>query len=540
MQQKINSLGVDELQTSDIASSKTPNNIESPSINASQKNKVYQNQFTKIDSSNNSKNTNSPNYTSDEYLNFADRKNTSNEQENDINNNSQFHTGRWTEDEHRKFIEGILAYGNEWKKVQQIIKTRSSTQARSHAQKFFLRVKKVIKSNGGNFNINEKDKIIENIIENFLPDKKEEPLTKSQKEKLLSAVSSNIKYEGDLNERSDEDLQKVIAEEDNLKYRKASNNDLGNKSHKNSAEQNNLYVNNNIFNQRKTSIGQKRKISKNIEPKDKIFYIKKDISHKASLDLPLQKTDNQENNINEENVNQNNNSINLNEYDLNSNNKFNENNKKNIIFNNNSNNFPNNNHNINDNFENRNIMNGCIINNYINVTNNYMNNKYICNFCSNDIINNNGKIISVGSGMGSFSSAGNHRSEFKNASTIDDLTNLANRYLKENWGGGAYSISKLIIHLFAKILAETEEIRKKNIGVYSMDPGWCRTDMGGSGAPLPPEHGAEIGLFLIKLKDGIIPNLQGQYFNSQHGLQITLKRSSNSFLSLGSSTIEQL
>ena len=360
-----------------------------PSINASQKNKVYQNQFTKIDSSNNSKNTNSPNYTSDEYLNFADRKNTSNEQENDINNNSQFHTGRWTEDEHRKFIEGILAYGNEWKKVQQIIKTRSSTQARSHAQKFFLRVKKVIKSNGGNFNINEKDKIIENIIENFLPDKKEEPLTKSQKEKLLSAVSSNIKYEGDLNERSDEDLQKVIAEEDNLKYRKASNNDLGNKSHKNSAEQNNLYVNNNIFNQRKTSIGQKRKISKNIEPKDKIFYIKKDISHKASLDLPLQKTDNQENNINEENVNQNNNSINLNEYDLNSNNKFNENNKKNIIFNNNSNNFPNNNHNINDNFENRNIMNGCIINNYINVTNNYMNNKYICNFCSNDIINNN-------------------------------------------------------------------------------------------------------------------------------------------------------
>ena len=34
-------------------------------------------------------------------------------------------------------------------------------------------------------------------------------------------------------------------------------------------------------------------------------------------------------------------------------------------------------------------MNGCIINNYINVTNNYMNNKYICNLCSNDIINNN-------------------------------------------------------------------------------------------------------------------------------------------------------
>ena len=135
-------------------------------------------------------------------------------------------------------------------------------------------------------------------------------------------------------------------------------------------------------------------------------------------------------------------------------------------------------------------------------------------FLENDIINNNGKIISVGSGLGSFSASGNHRNDFKSASTIDDLINLGNRYLKENWGSEAYSISKLIIHLSAKILGGTEEIRKKNIGVYSMDPGWCRTDMGGSGAPFPPEHGAEIGLFLIQLQDGIIPNLQGQYFNS--------------------------
>ena len=135
-------------------------------------------------------------------------------------------------------------------------------------------------------------------------------------------------------------------------------------------------------------------------------------------------------------------------------------------------------------------------------------------FLQNDIINNNGKIISVGSSMGSFSSSGNHRNDFKNASTVSDLRNLAHRYLKENWGGGSYSISKLLIHLFAKVLAETQEIRTRNIGVYSMDPGWCRTDMGGSGAPLPPEHGAEIGLFLIKLQDGIIPNLHGKYFNS--------------------------
>ena len=135
-------------------------------------------------------------------------------------------------------------------------------------------------------------------------------------------------------------------------------------------------------------------------------------------------------------------------------------------------------------------------------------------FLENDIINENGKIISVGSGLGSFSCAGNHITDFKNARTVNDLITLANRYLKENWSGDPYSISKLIIHLFAKVLGENGEIKNKNISVYAMDPGWCRTDMGGYGAPNPPEHGANIGLFLIKLPYGINPKLQGKYFNN--------------------------
>lgn len=53
-----------------------------------------------------------------------------------------FKTGRWTKHEHKKFLEGICIYGNEWKRVQKHIETRSSTQARSHAQKFFLRLNK--------------------------------------------------------------------------------------------------------------------------------------------------------------------------------------------------------------------------------------------------------------------------------------------------------------------------------------------------------------------------------------------------------------
>lgn len=43
--------------------------------------------------------------------------------------------GRWTNEEHEKFLEAIEIYGRDWKKVQGYVVTRTSTQARSHAQK---------------------------------------------------------------------------------------------------------------------------------------------------------------------------------------------------------------------------------------------------------------------------------------------------------------------------------------------------------------------------------------------------------------------
>jgi SHAQKYF class myb-like DNA-binding protein len=57
---------------------------------------------------------------------------------------NEYSQGRWTLEEHFRFIEGILIYGNNWKKVQKHIGTRSPIQARSHAQKFFIRIKKAV------------------------------------------------------------------------------------------------------------------------------------------------------------------------------------------------------------------------------------------------------------------------------------------------------------------------------------------------------------------------------------------------------------
>jgi SHAQKYF class myb-like DNA-binding protein len=58
--------------------------------------------------------------------------------------------GRWTKEEHKKFVTGkyavdlnVLAlknYGKDWKRVEDFVQTRSGAQIRSHAQKYFIRI----------------------------------------------------------------------------------------------------------------------------------------------------------------------------------------------------------------------------------------------------------------------------------------------------------------------------------------------------------------------------------------------------------------
>jgi SHAQKYF class myb-like DNA-binding protein len=50
--------------------------------------------------------------------------------------------GRWTDEEQLGFTTGLQRYGRNWKMIQQLVQTRSLTQIRTHAQKFFKKVKK--------------------------------------------------------------------------------------------------------------------------------------------------------------------------------------------------------------------------------------------------------------------------------------------------------------------------------------------------------------------------------------------------------------
>lgn len=62
--------------------------------------------------------------------------------------NSDKTTGRWRKDEHERFLEGIISsitqlaiklYGKQWRLVEKYVGTRTGTQVRSHAQKYYMK-----------------------------------------------------------------------------------------------------------------------------------------------------------------------------------------------------------------------------------------------------------------------------------------------------------------------------------------------------------------------------------------------------------------
>ena len=95
-------------------------------------------------------------------INFSDEK------EENLN-------GRWNQDEHIRFIKGCLLYGNNWKKVKKYVKSRSSAQIRSHAQKYLIKLNKKYRTydfgknkfSDNNDNNSFDNEFIESIVNNF-------------------------------------------------------------------------------------------------------------------------------------------------------------------------------------------------------------------------------------------------------------------------------------------------------------------------------------------------------------------------------------
>lgn len=50
-------------------------------------------------------------------------------------------TGRWGNAEHKVFVKYLQLFGKDWRKISERIKTRSPVQVRTHAQKYFLKLR---------------------------------------------------------------------------------------------------------------------------------------------------------------------------------------------------------------------------------------------------------------------------------------------------------------------------------------------------------------------------------------------------------------
>lgn len=71
---------------------------------------------------------------------IEEKSKSSDEVNSEYDKNSNERQGRWLQSEHFRFLKGCLLYGNNWGKVKDIVKSRSSAQIRSHAQKYLIKL----------------------------------------------------------------------------------------------------------------------------------------------------------------------------------------------------------------------------------------------------------------------------------------------------------------------------------------------------------------------------------------------------------------
>jgi carbonyl reductase 1 len=108
----------------------------------------------------------------------------------------------------------------------------------------------------------------------------------------------------------------------------------------------------------------------------------------------------------------------------------------------------------------------------------------------------NARVVMVTSGLGRLSDQS--RSLVERLSNPDlslaDLERLAEE------APGGYGASKAALSAMARVFAQA--LKPRRILVNAINPGWCRTDMGGAGAPRSVEQGAASVLWGVRLARG--------------------------------------
>lgn len=103
------------------------------------------------------------------------------------------------------------------------------------------------------------------------------------------------------------------------------------------------------------------------------------------------------------------------------------------------------------------------------------------------------------------------------ALTCEQLDNLMNEFIsnvrdgthaKNGWPNSAYSVSKMGVNGLSRILQKSE--KKEGLMVYSVCPGWCKTDMSSGQGHKTASEGAETPVWLA-LQPRETPVPQGFY-----------------------------
>jgi NAD(P)-dependent dehydrogenase (short-subunit alcohol dehydrogenase family) len=142
------------------------------------------------------------------------------------------------------------------------------------------------------------------------------------------------------------------------------------------------------------------------------------------------------------------------------------------------------------------------------------------------LIKDHGKIIIVGSMAGKYKQFSDEiRDRFASSSlTKEGLTGLAKEfydavvagnYKEKGWPKSGYGTSKALINTYARLLGNDQDILQRDIQVYVLCPGWCRTDLAGPKAAKSAEEGSDTPVYLVGLPWNVNKDWQGKFFSER-------------------------
>lgn len=160
--------------------------------------------------------------------------------------------GRWSTEEHTKFIEGLVEFGKNWKDVQKYVGSRTTAQARSHAQKFFLKLKMI---KNPILNIDFTNNNIKNLSDVIEVIKQKNENNENEKQFIINTLKSLSDTIS--NETNEINKKRIKKTKFNLE-RKKTENDIN-------TGKNELFLENKIFQEKKDLNEEKPKEIKMIE-----------------------------------------------------------------------------------------------------------------------------------------------------------------------------------------------------------------------------------------------------------------------------------